>query len=147
MLPSHYAALRFVFDGWLLPRDPATGTYAAKTVDDVKAHYGKLSQRLGYAIVSPEGPVNLMGYAAMAEKRLPDAIALLEMNVANYPGSANVYDSLGEALEAAGKLDQALEHYEKAVAMGEQSKDPLLDAFRQHVTAARAKKSKPSSQQ
>ena len=69
------------------------------------------------------------------------------MNVANYPGSANVYDSLGEALEAAGKLDAALDHYEKAVAMAEQSKDPLLDTFRQHVTAARAKKSKPSSQQ
>ena len=147
VLPSHYAALRFVFDGWLLPRDSTTGTYAAKTVADVKAHYATLAGRLGYAVVPPEGPVNLMGYAAIAEKRLPDAIALLEMNIANYPGSANVYDSLGEALEAAGKLDAAIEQYEKAVAMGEQSNDRLLDTFRQHVTAARAKKSKPSSQQ
>jgi hypothetical protein len=46
-----------------------------------------------------------------------------------------VYDSLGEGLEAAGKLEVARDRYAEAVERGEATKDPLLDAFKQHLEA------------
>ena len=36
-------------------------------------------------------------------------------NVAEFPESSNVYDSLGEAFAAAGKKDLAIENYEKSI--------------------------------
>jgi Flp pilus assembly protein TadD len=37
------------------------------------------------------------------------------MNVEAFPKSANVYDSLGEALEIAGRPDEARKAYEQAL--------------------------------
>ena len=68
---------------------------------------------------------------------MTEAIALFRLNVANYPDSANVYDSLGEGLEAAGHSREALEQYEEAVKRGEAAGDPLLDTFRANRDAAR----------
>jgi predicted alpha/beta superfamily hydrolase len=146
VLRSHYQGLRKVFDGWQLPRDTATGNYTG-TLADVRAHYSRLSDRLGYTVKPSEATINLLGYGAMAQGRTTQALEFFEFNVREYPASANVYDSLGEGLEAAGRLEDALAHYEKAVAMGEKSGDSLLGAFRQHVDAARAKLGKRSSSQ
>jgi len=54
--------------------------------------------------------------------------------VQNYPDSANVYDSLADALEAAGKLDEAQRNLQKAVDLGTANHDPALQAFQQHLT-------------
>jgi tetratricopeptide (TPR) repeat protein len=83
--------------------------------------------------------VNLLGYAALGRDRAADAVALFRLNVKNYPDSPNVYDSLGEGLEAAGQLPEALEQYEEAVKRGESASDPALDIFRQHRDAAKQK--------
>jgi len=56
----------------------------------------------------PEGPVNLLGYELVNEKRLEDAIAVLELNVAAHPDSANTYDSLGDAYLEAGRREDAV---------------------------------------
>ena len=147
VLRSHYLGLRRIFDGWQLPRDTATGNYTG-TLADVRAHYAKLSDRLGYTVKLTEGTINQLGYVAMGQGRTTQALEFFELNVREYPGSANVYDSLGEGLEAAGRLEDALAHYQKAVAMGEKNADPLLAAFKQHVDAARAKLARrPPSQE
>jgi predicted alpha/beta superfamily hydrolase len=133
VMRSHYVGLRKVFDRWRLPVDP-TGSFQGSFADFEK-HYGALSDRMGYAITPPEGTVNSIGYGAMQAGRLDEALRYFELNVRNYPDSANVYDSLGEGLEAAGKLEQARERYGEAVKRGEAAKDPLLDAFKQHLAA------------
>jgi predicted alpha/beta superfamily hydrolase len=137
VLRSHYTGLEKIFEGWRLPLGGArafTGGLA-----EVDAHYRGLSERLGWAISPPEVTVNLLGYAAMGRGDLEGALQLFRANVRNHPDSPNVYDSLGEGLERAGKLDDALAQYEEAVKRGEAAGDPLLDAFRQHRDAARRK--------
>jgi tetratricopeptide (TPR) repeat protein len=133
VLRSHYLGLRKVFDRWRLPVDP-TGTFQG-SFGDLEKHYAALSARLGYTIVPPEGTVNNVGYGALQSGRVDEAIRYFELNVRNYPDSANVYDSLGEGLEAAGKFESARERYAEAVKRGEAAKDPLLDAFKQHLEA------------
>lgn len=137
VLRSHYDGLEAIFDGWRLPRSP-DGTFSGG-LDGVESHYRAVSERLGWKVLPPEATVNLLGYAALGRKEVKEAIALFRLNVANYPDSANVYDSLGEGLEAAGELRDALVQYEEAVKRGEAAADPLLDAFRQHRDEVRRK--------
>jgi len=66
-------------------------------------------------VLFPEGELNLHGYSLLQEGRAKDAIAVFEMNVAAYPGSANTYDSLSDAHLAAGNDEDALRLAEKAL--------------------------------
>src|SRR5262249_53601698 len=56
-----------------------------------------------------------------------------QRNVELYPGSANVYDSLGEGLEAAGKLDSATKNFQKAIEIGAKNNDGALPEFKKHL--------------
>lgn len=127
VLRSHYYGLRKIFDGWRLPRDRQVG-YPG-TLDDLKKHYGQLSERVGYAVPPPELTVNQVGYQHLLRKDVKGALQFFQWNVELYPGSANVHDSLGEALEKEGKSAEALACYEKAVEIGTKASDPLLSAF------------------
>ena len=137
VLRSHYNAFEKVFDGWRLPRT-RNGTFKGGW-KAVEAHYARLSDRLGWPITAPEATINALGYAALGARQFDEALAYLQANVRNYPDSPNAYDSLGEGLEAAGRLEDALARYEEAVKRGEAANDPLLDTFRVHRDAARKK--------
>jgi dienelactone hydrolase len=63
----------------------------------------------------PQGPVNIMGFDALQEGRIKDAIEALQLNVTAYPNSPNAYDSLSEALAANGQTDLAIQNAEKAL--------------------------------
>jgi len=125
VLRSHYLGMRKVYDGWQMPRDPATGTVAGglKGADE---HYKWLSEKFGYSIPTPEALINQIGYQYLLAPT-PDreqAIAVFKTNVERYPNSANVYDSLAEAYEKGGQLELATPLYEKAQALGKQNNDP-----------------------
>jgi uncharacterized protein len=137
VLRSHYNAFEKIFDGWRLPRT-RNRTFKGGW-NAVEAHYARLSDRLGWAITPPEATINALGYAAIAGRRVDEALEYLQANVRNYPDSANAYDSLGEALEAAGRLDDAMAKYEEAIKRVEAGEDPLREAFIQHRDALRKK--------
>ena len=69
----------------------------------------------------------------MGAKKIDQAIAFFERNVELYPESANVYDSLGEGLEAAGKYDSAARSFQKAIEVAIRNNDGSLPSFRQHL--------------
>jgi len=128
VLRAHYWGLRKAFDGWTLPADPEAG-YFTGTVEDIKKHYGGLSKRYGFDVVPAENTINTIGYQKLGEENFEEAIAVFRYNVGLYPKSANVYDSLGEAFENAGQLDEALANYSKAVANAAETGDDRLDLF------------------
>jgi len=59
--------------------------------------------------------LNGLGYWLLRANRVQDAIAIFELNVAEYPDASNPYDSLGEAYLAAGDTARAVSSYEKSV--------------------------------
>jgi len=128
VLRSHYDGLRKVFEGWRLPRDRKAGGYPG-TLDDLKKHYGQLSERLGYAVTPPELTVNQVGYQHLLRKDVEGALPFFLWNVELHPESANVHDSLGEALETAGRRPEALASYEKAVEIARKLSDARLEVF------------------
>ena len=135
VLRSHYFGLRKVYDGWQMPRDPATGAVAGglKAADE---HYKWLSQKFGYAIPTPEGLINQLGYQDLLGGNPEAAIATFKSNVERYPNSANVYDSLAEAYEKTARLDLAAPLYEKAQSLGKQNNDPNAAIYSANFTRA-----------
>lgn len=62
-----------------------------------------------------ENTLNRIGYKELREKHYVKAINIFKINVALYPTSSNVYDSLADAYMKSGDTLQATENYEKSL--------------------------------
>jgi dienelactone hydrolase len=72
-------------------------------------------QKSPHAILFDEGLVNMIGYEHLQEGDNKGAIEILKLNVAAFPDSANVYDSLSDAYLADGQKDLARENAKKTL--------------------------------
>lgn len=83
--------------------------------------FGQLEQQLAQLkqqsrIAPPsEGDLNSWGYRLLGQGRPAQAIAVLGLTTRLYPASANAYDSLAEAHEAAGEPALAVQNYRRAL--------------------------------
>ena len=91
--------------------DQPGGAYANQVAKDLAA----ARQRGAAPELLPEAIVNQLGYEHLQLGDKPGAIAILSLNVALYPDSANVYDSLSDAYLADGQKDLALQNAKKTV--------------------------------
>ncbi|RLD73595.1 MAG: hypothetical protein DRJ07_20625 [Bacteroidetes bacterium] len=62
-----------------------------------------------------EGYLNKIGYQELREKNYKYAIDIFKINVALYPNSSNVYDSLGDAFRKRSDTAQAIINYKKSL--------------------------------
>jgi tetratricopeptide (TPR) repeat protein len=62
-----------------------------------------------------EGQINDLGYQLLRTKRVGDALEVFKLNVEAFPGSANAYDSLGEAYIVKGEKELAIKNYQRSV--------------------------------
>lgn len=67
------------------------------------------------SFIFSEDQLNDLGYQMIKEDKLEEAIKLFKLNVEEYPESANVYGSLGEAYKKNGQIDLAIESYERSL--------------------------------
>lgn len=127
---SVYNGLEQIFDGWRPPGE-------ASTLAALEAHWAAVGTRYRVPAQVPEQALNLFGYKLLAAGRTDEALAAFRRNVALYPESANVHDSLGEALEKSGDRAEAAKHYAAAVAAAERRGDPTLPLFRGNLERVR----------
>lgn len=127
-----YDGLRMIFAGWSYPRDPETNAIIG-SLDDVRTYYTKFGERLGVAFLPPPEIVNELGYRDLGQGKFDSALTAFRFNTEQYPQSANAWDSLGEGLERAGRLNEAAAAYRKAIAFAEAAHDPGLETFRGHA--------------
>jgi CubicO group peptidase (beta-lactamase class C family) len=62
-----------------------------------------------------EQELNGLGYTLLERGRPADAIRIFELNVRQFPASANAFDSLGEAFYRSGRRAEAAKAYARAV--------------------------------
>lgn len=96
-------------------------------------HYSLVQSKYNYTMDISEATFNVIGYSLLQNGEIDKAIEIFEYNVELYPESANVYDSLAEALEQTGRIKEAVENYEMAVKIGKKINDPNLIIFERNL--------------
>jgi len=81
-------------------------------IDAAMAEYHRLEEDNPEA--TPEKLLNDLGYSLLNQARFKDAIRAFRENIAAYPTSANVYDSIGDAYLADGHPTAARDAYRRA---------------------------------
>jgi len=79
-----------------------------------------------FAFGGLEQELNGLGYQALAMEMASDAIAIFTLNTLLFPDSWNVYDSLAEAYQNAGNVEESTQLYTKAHRI-KHREDDLLD--------------------
>ena len=98
-----------------------TPLLASSDIQHVVARYRELKTTEPQKWDFSEGQLNQWGYLLASTGKLTDAIEIFKLNVENFPQSANVYDSLGEAYSMHGDRDLALTNYRKALSLDPKS--------------------------
>jgi predicted alpha/beta superfamily hydrolase len=125
---SVFSGLKFIFADWQLPRE-----MLQEDLEHIDSHYMQISKRYGIEVHTPEAVINVLGYGYLQAEDFDKAIATFKTNVERYPGSTNVYDSLGEAYENHGDSEQAAKSYKKAVSLGEKNGDANLPVYKTNL--------------
>jgi uncharacterized protein len=133
---SLYDGLEMIYAGWKLPYDPDD----EKQLPDlaaVETHFAALSKRFGYHIDPTVDALNDVGRNYIAQHEYPRAVTILEHAAALYPESDSVQETLGKALEGSARLDEALEAYQRALALVVEGESPYgeVDDYRNDIAA------------
>ncbi len=70
-----------------------------------------------------ESRINELGYDLLNQNRIQDAISVFKCNTELFPGSANVYDSLGEAYMNNGQYKLAIINFRKSIELDPDNKN------------------------
>jgi tetratricopeptide (TPR) repeat protein len=131
-LPTGREGLGFLFKPWQLPTDAAGETdFSSLTVALLDTHYSR--KTLGFVYPVPEQFINALGYNRLYDGKNEEAIAIFRENTIRYPGSANTWDSLGEAFERSGRIPEASQAYGKAVETAKLAGDPGLSIYENNL--------------
>lgn len=100
----------------------------AAASDDVFATALRDFERDPDAYFFTETAVNALGYRLLGSGQTERAIEVFLINTRQFPGSANVWDSLGDGYRANGEIEQAIASYQRALEI-----DPNYDASRRNL--------------
>ena len=150
--PSLIDGLRFVFAPISLAHSPmqqlgpnSDSATVVKAITESEDAYVRGARSLGLPERFPEGPMNQMGYGVLQGLKMPKlAIWVFRKNVASYPDSPNVYDSLGDGLLAAGDSSGARAQFRMARDVAVRIGQPVAEETQKKLDAAvQAGKAKP----
>jgi tetratricopeptide (TPR) repeat protein len=87
------------------------------TVEDALKTYEKKVSNTGYKIYFLEEEYNVLGRLYLSMGQFEAALAVFNSEAKFFPQSALAYDNLGEAYLKMGKTQEAIENYEKSLAI------------------------------
>jgi CubicO group peptidase (beta-lactamase class C family) len=114
-------ALANVLEGkaYVLPKVSIAGYLASvilnKDVNTAVGIYESLKKTQQDLYIFRESELNKLGFELLDLNRVNDAIEIFKLNVAEYPASFNVYDSLGEAYARKGDKELAISNYKRSL--------------------------------
>jgi hypothetical protein len=147
--------LRFVFEPVAVTKLPVSmlgrssdSAAIVRAVLESETAYARGARSLGLPERLPEQVLNQLGYGVLQVLKKPDlAVWTFRRNVALYPESPNVHDSLSDALIATGDTAAARTELRRAVEIATRTNHPVLSESRRKLqqleqTSAPAGKSK-----
>jgi predicted alpha/beta superfamily hydrolase len=123
-LITEYDAFRFLFPWYRLEGlNDFFEEDAEENLEELLAklndHFATVSENFGYQVLPPEPDINSLGYNFLTAIKPNLALAMFELNIRNYPGSANVYDSMGDYHLAQSDTLKAIDNFSKALELGD----------------------------
>lgn len=114
----------FIYNYRKLANDEQVPSYYVKEGDFENAKIGYLALQAKDSLDPNlnEANFNRMGYRHLREKEYDKAIGIFGINIALYPKSGNVYDSMGDALMRKGDTIEGVEYYRKAYSLNSDNK-------------------------
>jgi CubicO group peptidase (beta-lactamase class C family) len=100
-----------------------TRTLVYHGMDAALQKYSELRKKLAAKAIMREYAMNNIGYVFMRKKQYQNAIKIFQLNVAAYPESFNVYDSLGEAYMENRDKELAIKNYERSLELNPDNKN------------------------
>jgi CubicO group peptidase (beta-lactamase class C family) len=82
-------------------------------------------QRQNPSFQPKEDELNLWGYKLLEQAQPHQAVAILKLNAGLFPKSWNVYDSLGEILEATGDRLGGIENYRRSLELNPENSNAM----------------------
>jgi serine-type D-Ala-D-Ala carboxypeptidase/endopeptidase len=116
--------LRPIYYPWLL-KDTMNTMVTSKGAEAAKNLYHQLKETKDPRYTFNEDQLNILGYELYQAKKIKEAIAILTLNVTEYPDSWNTFDSLGEVYASNGDTQLAITSYEKSVKLNPDNKGGL----------------------
>ncbi|WP_071886012.1 alpha/beta hydrolase-fold protein [Hymenobacter sedentarius] len=133
-----YDALRYIFQSYMLSPAEYSTIFADKPIEaaaKLVAHYQRVSARVGYPVLPPEPLVTRMGYNLLPKSgQAPNALALFQLNLQNYPASPSAHAAMGYYYEAQKQPDLAIASYTRSLQLKE------TPALRKRLDQLQAKK-------
>ncbi len=84
-------------------------------IEKAIAAYAILRKKDSLDLAIKENHLNSKGYKELSNNNYKNAINYFKVNIALYPESPNVYDSLGDAFRKSGDTAQAIINYKKSL--------------------------------
>ncbi len=106
-----YQGLRNIFYEWI----PAFEFFVEGNLEDVKVHYGKLTNRFGYRVLPPTDIINALGGRYLREDQSQRAVEVYKYFVSLYPKSSTGYFALGNSYFQSGQIDLAVLYLRKSL--------------------------------
>jgi len=130
-----------LFSGIDVPKSFGASLLTVVLNDGVTAamdHYAYLKRsQYGHYNFDDERELSGVGYGLLARERIDEAIAIFELNAAEFPASPVVFDNLGDACAEHGRLEQAERSYKQAIENAEAVNHPYLQEFREKLERVR----------
>ncbi len=115
--------LTWLFDGWeLADLQELASQPGGEGWEQIDAHYAELSDRFGYRVVPHENVADVAARTHAQQGRWNDAVRELERNAVLHPGSARVFNHLGDAYRVLCRSEESRAYYSKAYGMAREMK-------------------------
>lgn len=124
VIPGTYDALKFIFSWYADLNEQmidAADPFISKDLSDeeliatIEEIHRQMSEHFGYQVFPKEDMINSLGYWSLQAGSRNRSKLLFEMNISNYPESANVYDSMGDYYMATGDSVEAARYFREAL--------------------------------
>jgi tetratricopeptide (TPR) repeat protein len=107
--------IKAAFDSRKSIADTLSATIASRGIDQAVKQYHDVRAAEAAAYNLDEDQLNALGYEFIRANKFKEAVRIFQLNVAAYPQSGNVYDSLAEAYMDDGNTPQAIAYYRRSL--------------------------------
>lgn len=119
---TEHDGIKYHFEKLAKGEKTPTEYFLAKEYDKALAAYKKIKEKDSLNPAVRQRRINTLGYRLLRKEKYEEAKEMFAINIALYPKSSNVYDSMGDLFYAKKDTLKAIEFYRKALVINPENR-------------------------